>query len=230
MGAVISRSTSLLWRHFPTFFVVGLIASAPILLQSSTAERMDEISGQLLWLMFILVWLMVFSTIGQAVVMHGAFQDMRHGPVRLVDSLNVVLRCFWALIGLALAGLLAVLGLMLLMVPGLILSTLWFVGVPACIVEQLGPWTSLRRSRELIEGHRWKVFGLTVLLVIGNIAGSLVEWWVTAAMSPIVADVGALMWTGIWTAFTATTTIVTYHDLRVAKEGRDIEQIAVVFD
>src|SRR5215471_3858621 len=44
MSAVISRSASMLRRHFLSFFVVGLIASWPIILQSSTltAELRDQ--------------------------------------------------------------------------------------------------------------------------------------------------------------------------------------------
>jgi hypothetical protein len=38
------------------------------------------------------------------------------------------------------------------------------------------------------------------------------------------------MWTGIWTAFAAIIAVVTHHDLGMAKEGTDIERIAVVFD
>jgi hypothetical protein len=234
VGVVIGRSRSMLWRHFPSFLVMGLIASSPILLLAfmQTAEPPDEeILGYLLWIMLNLILLMVVSTIGQAVVIHAAFQDMRRRPVRLVESLNVALRSFWPLIGLALAGLLILVGLMLLIVPGLVLSTLWFVVLPACVVEQLGPWASLRRSRELTRGNRWKVLGLTVLLMIGTfVGGSVVETWVTAATSPTVGVVSDWMWTAIWTAFTATITIAAYHELRVAKEGTDIEQITGVFD
>jgi len=233
VGAAISRSRSVLRRHVLAFFVVGVIASSPMLLLAyiQTGEPADEeLLSSLLWLLFSLVALMVFTTIGQAVIIHAAFQDMRHAPVRLVESLNMVLRRFWPLLGLALAGLLSVVGLLFLIVPGLILSTLWFVVLPACMVEQLGAWTSLRRSRELTRGHRWKVLGLTVLLMIATSSGSAVESWVTAATSPIVGTAGELIWSGIWTAFTATTTLVIYHDLRMAKEGIDIEPIAVVFD
>jgi hypothetical protein len=42
--------------------------------------------------------------------------------------------------------------------------------------------------------------------------------------------IGGLLWNGIWGAFYAIAAVVTYHDLRVAKEGTDIEQIAAVFD
>jgi hypothetical protein len=75
------------------------------------------------------------------------------------------------------------------------------------------------------------VLGLTVLLMIGTfVGGSVIEFWVSAATSPVVGVVSDWMWTAIWTAFTATTTVVTYHELRVAKEGTDIDQITDVFD
>ena len=234
VGAVIGRSRSMLWRHFPTFLVLGVIASSPILLPAftQTAEPADEeILGDLLWTTLLIAPLVLFGTIGQAVVIHATFQDMRGGSIRSVESLNVILRGLWPLIGLALASLLTLLGLMLIIVPGLILWTLWFVALPACIVERIGPWTSLRRSRELTRGHRWKVLGLAVLLMIGTFVGSwVIESWVTAATNHIVGVASELMWNGVWTAFTGITTIVTYRDLRLAKEGTDIEQIAGVFD
>jgi len=69
------------------------------------------------------------------------------------------------------------------------------------------------------------------LLTIGTYVGSsLIDTWVTAATGPVAGVVSDMIWTAIWTAFTATTTIATYQALRVAKEGTDIEQIAVVFD
>jgi hypothetical protein len=42
--------------------------------------------------------------------------------------------------------------------------------------------------------------------------------------------VGDLVWNGIWGAFYAICVVVTYHDLRAAKEGVGIDQIAAVFD
>jgi hypothetical protein len=41
---------------------------------------------------------------------------------------------------------------------------------------------------------------------------------------------GTLAWNGVWGAFYAIFGVVTYHDLRVAKEGVDVHQIAAVFD
>jgi len=240
---VIARSGSLLWRHLITFFVVGLFASLPVLLLvkppavgAAVGPAVGPVVGpallsRLLWYIFASGLLIAAGTLGQAVIICAALQDMpRRGVAGLVQSLNVSLRQFWPLAGLILWGFVTVLGFALLIVPGLVLSTIWFVGLPACLADQLGPWASLRRSRELTKGHRWKVFALTLLLFTASLCGVFVEPWLFAAAGLIAGSVVKLMWSGILIVFNAVLVVVTYHDLRVAKEGTDIERLAVVFD
>lgn len=62
-----------------------------------------------------------------------------------------------------------VLGFMLLLIPGLILMCLWSLVVPACVLERLGPLSSLSRSARLTKGYRWPVFGLILLTVIAGL-------------------------------------------------------------
>ncbi len=66
-----------------------------------------------------------------------------------------------------LAGLGVGIGLFLLIVPGLFLLTIWSVLAPAVVVERRGVSDSFRRSRELVEGSNWQVFGvvLSALLI-----------------------------------------------------------------
>jgi hypothetical protein len=52
----------------------------------------------------------------------------------------------------------------------------------------------------------------------------------TPALSAPVAQFFGLMWSAVWKAFYAVPAVVIYHDLRVAKEGVDTEQIAAVFE
>jgi len=61
-------------------------------------------------------------------------------------------------------------GLILLIVPGLILLTFWSVGAPAMVVERIGPIAAFRRSWRLVSGDAWSVFGVvfvTALIVLG---------------------------------------------------------------
>jgi uncharacterized membrane protein len=108
---------------------------------------------------------------------------------------------------------------------------MWFVGTQVCVVERLGPWTSLKRSAQLTKGHRWKIFGLMLLLIVVSLIGStLIELALAPFGSFILTSGASLIWAAIWGAYYAVAVVVAYHDLRVAKEGIDIEQIASVFD
>jgi hypothetical protein len=116
----------------------------------------------------------------------------------------------------------------LLIVPGVILSCV-VGGVPACIVEDWGR-SSLSRSAELTRGYRLKVFGLFVLLTVINGIGSKIVDLVFGLAGDVVAGIGSGVWFVASTALSNCVLIMTYHDLRVAKEGIDTEQIASIFD
>ena len=62
-------------------------------------------------------------------------------------------------------GVLTVIGFVLLVVPGLILLTIWSVAAPVIVLERPRGMDALRRSRELVRGNGWPVFG--VILVLG---------------------------------------------------------------
>jgi hypothetical protein len=71
------------------------------------------------------------------------------------------------LFGMAiLSGLGMLVGLLLLIVPGVILYVMWSVSAPALVEERLGPIEALGRSRELTRGARWKVFGLLLVATV----------------------------------------------------------------
>jgi hypothetical protein len=108
---------------------------------------------------------------------------------------------------------------------------MWYVGTPVCVVEQKGPLASLGRSSELTKGHRWKIFGMVLLLiVVAAIGGGIIVALLGLTGSFVLIKLGSLVWNGVWGAFYAIFGVVTYHDLRVAKEGVDTDQIASVFD
>ncbi len=171
------------------------------------------------------------NTIGQAVLLLGAFQRMRGQPLQVGEALQRAFARFLPLIGLGiLSGLAIIVGSMLFIVPGAILFCMWAVAAPACIVEGLGPTASMSRSSQLTKGFRWKIFGLVVLLyVINGIGGQIVER-ILGLAGTTLASIGGFLWLAAWTAFWNCAFVMMYHDLRVAKEGIDTEQIAAIFD
>ncbi len=64
------------------------------------------------------------------------------------------------------AGIGILIGFILIIVPGLILLTIWAVAAPVVVLERPGGLGALGRSRELVRGNGWQVFGVIIVLVI----------------------------------------------------------------
>lgn len=121
------------------------------------------------------------------------------------------------------AGILAAIGiffgLLLLIVPGLVLLTWWVLIIPVIVLEQRSAGESFGRSRELVRGYGWGVFGvivLTILLFIGfRIVLGIVLFpladWLQSFMTEII--VGTLA-----TPFVAVAWTLLYYRLRGVKE------------
>lgn len=167
-----------------------------------------------------------------AALVYGTVQELRGRHAGLGDAVANGLRTLWPVFALAVLIFLGVgAGLLVLLVPGLVLMTMWWVAVPVAVVERPGVLASLGRSVNLTAGHRWPILGIVAVLFALQVGLSLVldrtAAWADFAHAGAVADwlVSAAV-----TALGATVAAVGYHDLRVLKEGADIEQIAAVFD
>ena len=71
---------------------------------------------------------------------------------------------------------------------------------------------------------------ILLLFIASLIVSIVIELVLRPFGNTILSFLGSLAWSAIWGAFYAIVVAVSYHDLRVAKEGMDIEQIVAVFD
>ncbi|HET8592368.1 MAG TPA: hypothetical protein VFL56_01775 [Solirubrobacterales bacterium] len=92
-------------------------------------------------------------------------------PFILTLILNGIV--FWIAVGI---------GLVLLIIPGLILITIWAVVAPSIVVENRGAIEAFGRSRELVRGNGWSVFGAIVIAFLIVIAISIVAGAIGAAI------------------------------------------------
>jgi len=107
------------------------------------------------------------------------------------------------------------------------------VTLPACVVERLGPIKSMKRSAYLTKYHRWRIFGMLCLLIVAFAVAFLLWIGITLAVGGMVGTVAQALWLMFLVlikTFNALIVAVTYYELRVAKEGVDIDQITAVFE
>ncbi|HWX44555.1 MAG TPA: hypothetical protein VNY52_04445 [Solirubrobacteraceae bacterium] len=126
------------------------------------------------------------------------------------------------LVGLV-AGVGIVVGFILIVIPGLILITIWSVAAPVVVIERPGGLRALGRSRELVRGNGWNVFAVILLLVIlVGVVGSGIELGAAAAGTGVGLVVRVIV--GILTApLSALAAAVLFFDLRKVHAGAAAE-------
>jgi hypothetical protein len=155
-------------------------------------------------------------------------------PATVRGSLAYALRRLHSLVWVTLlAGIVTALGLILVLVGSVWLWTSFAVAVPALMAEGLKGRRALGRSFRLVRGRWWATFAVMLLTAALTgvarlaISGALIGLLVTGAGSTardIANAVGAVLADVITTPFTAASVTVLYFDLRVRKEGFDLEQ------
>ena len=133
------------------------------------------------------------------------------------ELLRAVAPVIGQLLGVALvAGVGIAVGFLLIIVPGLILFTVWSVAAPVVVLERPPGLRALRRSRELVRGSGWQVFAVILVLDIAVVLGaSALQIAADAAGSGVGIVVRVV--TGVLTApLSALAAAVLYFELRRA--------------
>ena len=109
----------------------------------------------------------------------------------------------------------------------------WFVSPVVATIERHGPVSSLRRSWQLSGGFRWRIVGLFLLLVVLFIVLLFLTVFavgLVAAANPnagaVAAVVAIFAAIPLWMPLFFGTMTVLYYDLRVRKEGFDLQLAA----
>jgi hypothetical protein len=164
------------WHLLAIAFVIYLAAAVIAALLALGGTTVGALLGSLVE---IVAAFLLQATLVKAV------QDVRDGRADL--SLGETVRAATPYLGAVagasiLAGIAITIGLVLLIVPGLYLITIWAVIVPVIVLEQSGVIASFGRSHQLVKGHGWHVFGTLVLAWLILLAVSLILGLIFAAL------------------------------------------------
>ena len=227
IGAVLDEAWTLFTRFFVRFFAIALVVFATINLLYAlvvTALDADNDSVAILLAIASLATVVVGTTWLQGAFV-SAVRDARDGSFDA--SLGQVFsRVSGSILPLLVAGLLAgiciALGFVLLIVPGLILLTIWAVIAPVIVIEQTGALDAFGRSRALARGHGWTVFG--IVLVTGLLSGigtTLLQEAFSFLPRFLEILIGSTIAQAVVAPFGAIAVAVTYFRLREAHADTD---------
>jgi len=148
-------------------------------------------------------------------------------------ALTVGWLALFFLVAVANNALLATVGILAGLVATVFVFASWLVAPVVASIEPVGPLHAVRRSWWLSKGHRWRILGLQLLLVVLQLVlSTLISFVFVAAfisdavvrvvLQNIVNVIATVLWAPIeWGTFT-----ILYFDLRVRKEALDLQLAA----
>ncbi len=234
-GSVLGQSFRVLGSNLPAFLTISLLLVAPVYLFLAWGAWEEDFLLSLPDAVFqygVIIAETLLGFVAHAAVVYGTFRQLQGRRVSFVANVAGGLGKVLPVVFVAIAaGLLAMLGFLFFIIPGLIVLTMYWVAVPAAVVEDTGVGASLNRSAKLTEGCRWKVFGVIfVVIVIQSTAERVVENVLDFDSYYYLSLGVAWLISGATIALEAVLSTVTYRELRRVKEGTGIDEIAAVFD
>jgi hypothetical protein len=257
VGGVLSRSFSIWRANFVSFFLIAAIVHAPALaLDFAHALGVTSLSEVLVtWTSMLLSVLLGLVTTGA--LAFGVIEQLNGRHASVGTCIATGLRRIWTLIGLSfllllifgglgivvvfggglVGGLFAFISQLLgviviaivIVVPLAAMYCRLYVAAPAAVVEKAGAVESLTRSGHLTLGLRKRIFAIVFLMSLVMIGGTLL---ISLGLDeqPLLQAILLALFTTAWGALSSTACAVTYHDLRVIKDGVGAEELAAVFD
>jgi hypothetical protein len=239
VGEILDVSFGLYRRHFSPLAIIALVCTGIPVLMNLYVEAAGGMLANLGLTAAYYVVFMALSAIATAATVFVVSDSYLGRPPEARDALKRAAPLLVRLLACSLLTAIVVgLGFLLFLLPGIVLLCGLLVAFPALVLEpDVTAMGALSRSWALTRGSRWRMFGLLVTLFIlmyvpivglGAIAalllprayvgGGLTSELVVLA---VIGVVQLLLYPLLYCVLT-----VAYYDLRIRKEGFDLEILA----
>ena len=239
IGRVLDSGFKLFVKSFAGVFPLSLAAAVVLavpnianVLMNGPETGESPVPGLTVLVLFLAALPIYMILIGAVVYRLGAAAGMHEAGAGQALARGV--QCVLSLIGAAILYLLAMAGgLILLVIPGIILSLSLSFGFFAIVLDKDSALASLKRSHRLVWGNWWRtltVVSVPVVIVMILYIGLMIAFGVSLVMSDGNASSDALITVslveaaigGITAPLIYSIMIVQYHDLKLRKEGHDL--------
>jgi hypothetical protein len=222
IGDVLSEAWALYRRFLWQFFLTALIVFGVLDLLSAlaaTAAGGGAGAGIFWGLIALVIGVVGYFWVQGALV--ELVRDVRDGRQdRTIGETYTTVRP--RLPALIAAGILAAIGIgigfILLIIPGLFLLTIWSMLVPVIVIEGRSAGESFSRSREVVRGNGWSVFGLILITFITiAIASALIRLVFSPLPDFLDAWLGSLVAHSLTVPFAAAALTTAYFKLTASE-------------
>ena len=189
-GATLADAMRLWWRNWRSFAVLALAVVAPL---AVAVELLSRVSGPIGVRVGAVIAVLTMSVLGEVFCAGLAEHSVRRRqlglpPQSLWELLREVPFLQLAAVSLVVSAVVLV-GLALLIVPGLLVFPLLVLATPLVSLERTGVRSALRRSVAMVRGHYWPAAALTTVTFI---PAGLGDW-----LSDEIEHAHAPLWTEI---------------------------------
>jgi hypothetical protein len=242
VGEILDTSFSLYRRHFGALATVSLVCTGLPLVLRLFVEASGGLFAHLTLTLLYLLSLVVLSLVATGATVFIVSESYLGRPLTAREALVRATPYMGRILIASLLMALAIgLGFILLVIPSFILAVGLAVAIPAVVLEPgRSASAALSRSWELTRGSRWRILGLGITLfvllyvpvvAISGLVAVLIPRDTAAGLGAsstaaiVGLAIGGVVQLFIYPLFYCVLT-VTYYDLRVRKEGFDLELLA----
>jgi hypothetical protein len=250
-GEILDGAFVIYRRHFATLFVTALIPLVPTAVGMGafgffTAGTMeaDAAAASAAGLFLLYPVMLLATAVMWAALIQETASAVEGRPVDRGAAYRAAFRRLLPLVAVSVVVfLLAALGFLLLIVPGILVMIALFAVWHVVVLEERGPLEALARSRELARGAWLRILGVWFVswiivmipsLVVGTVAGAAAFGAMLASGDPDAAG-AAVGWVGaatnvlsvllsaLTTPFMVAALTLLYYDRRVRTDAMDLE-------
>lgn len=250
VGDILDRGLKLLLARFPLLISISLLVQLPFMVFQLIIPLVERAgAGALVAFITLagtLVSLVVLAPLSQAVILYVVMREYVDRPATLGEAFNLAMSRFGPLLGtLIISGLLIGLGFIACFVPGIYLSIMWAFAAQVVVLENRSGMDALQRSKALVTGYGGRVFGVVFLI---QIVAAVIQWIVALGfgaalpsqevipgrggfpvmhtvnyLNYVITHLAVLLVQVLVGAYLAVCLTLLYLDLRIRKEGFDLE-------
>jgi hypothetical protein len=221
----------------------GTPAGDPSALMASLFSPLRIGIGVAAWLASI-----IGNAVLQGAVIHATVSDLSGKRPTFGECLGTGFRFLLPLVAIGIIfAICCMFGFLIFIVPGVLLALAWCVAAPAEVMERVGVFGAFARSVELTRNNRGAIFGLAIAFgiaqwIVQTLLGTVMSVGMggyAAAAGPsssafqnlfVVQMVISLVVATVFASVGQAGIASLYSELRHAKEGVGVEQLAAVFD